>query len=162
MPPRGKARKPVRGGGKHFSRSVRGFEGDSEHVAQEEEEEQLEPGERRPSVSSSEDEDDEEAKPAAPPVEVANPNRAPARPSADSAPQQLSRREREAMQAAAAKERYWKLHAEGKTDQAKADLARLALIRKEREEKAQQRKAEMEAKAELAAAKASDRLKAGR
>jgi len=43
------------------------------------------------------------------------------------------------MEASAAKERYWKLHEAGKTDQARADLARLALIRKEREEKAKQR-----------------------
>jgi len=43
------------------------------------------------------------------------------------------------MEAAAAKERYWKLHEAGKTDQARADLARLAIIRKEREEKAKQR-----------------------
>lgn len=46
---------------------------------------------------------------------------------------------REALEAAAAKERYWKLQEAGKTDQARADLARLALIRKEREEKAKQR-----------------------
>lgn len=43
------------------------------------------------------------------------------------------------MEAAAAKERYWKLQEAGKTDQARADLARLAIIRKEREEKAKQR-----------------------
>ena len=53
----------------------------------------------------------------------------------------MSRREREAKDAAAAKERYKKLHAQGKTDEAKADLARLAVIRKEREEKAKQRQA---------------------
>jgi len=43
------------------------------------------------------------------------------------------------LDAAAAKERYWKLQEAGKTDQARADLQRLALIRKEREEKAKQR-----------------------
>lgn len=43
-----------------------------------------------------------------------------------------NRKEREAMEAAAAKERYLKLQAEGKTDQAKADLARLKLIREQR------------------------------
>ena len=37
-----------------------------------------------------------------------------------------------------------KLHAAGKTDQAKADLARLAKIRKEREEAQAKRKAEAE------------------
>lgn len=44
-----------------------------------------------------------------------------------------SRREREAADAAAAKERYMKLHAEGKTDEAKADIARLRAIRAQRE-----------------------------
>ena len=44
-----------------------------------------------------------------------------------------SRREREAIEAAAAKERYRKLHEAGKTDEAKADLARLRLIREKRE-----------------------------
>jgi hypothetical protein len=47
-----------------------------------------------------------------------------------------SRREREAMEAAAAKERYRKLHEAGKTDEAKADLARLKLIREKREAEA--------------------------
>jgi hypothetical protein len=44
-----------------------------------------------------------------------------------------SRREREAQEAQAAKERYMKLHTAGKTDEAKADLARLRLIREQRE-----------------------------
>jgi len=69
----------------------------------------------------------------------------------------LSRREREAVEAAAAKERYWKLQEAGKTDQAKADLARLAVIRKEREEKAKQRKAEMEERKAEADAKAASK-----
>ena len=68
------------------------------------------------------------------------PSKAPVKaPTAKAQPQEMTRKEREAMEAAAAKERYWKLHAAGKTDQAKADLARLAIIRKEREEKAKQR-----------------------
>lgn len=49
---------------------------------------------------------------------------------------ELSRREREALQAQQAKERYQKLHAEGKTDEAKADLARLKLIKEKREAEA--------------------------
>jgi len=49
---------------------------------------------------------------------------------------ELSRREREALQAQQAKERYQKLHEAGKTDEAKADLARLAEIRKKREAEA--------------------------
>lgn len=49
---------------------------------------------------------------------------------------ELSRREREALQAQQAKERYMKLHEAGKTDEAKADLARLAVIREKREAEA--------------------------
>jgi len=47
-----------------------------------------------------------------------------------------SRRERESIEAAQAKERYRKLHEAGKTDEAKADLARLRLIREKREAEA--------------------------
>jgi hypothetical protein len=49
---------------------------------------------------------------------------------------ELSRKEREAIQAQQAKERYQKLHEAGKTDEAKADLARLKLIREKREAEA--------------------------
>uniref|UniRef100_A0A8C1ICD0 Pdgfa associated protein 1b n=1 Tax=Cyprinus carpio TaxID=7962 RepID=A0A8C1ICD0_CYPCA len=41
-----------------------------------------------------------------------------------------------------AKERYMKMHLAGKTDQAKADLARLAIIRKQREEAARKKEEE--------------------
>lgn len=51
----------------------------------------------------------------------------------------MSRREREAVEAAAAKERYMKLHAQGKTDEAKADLARLKVIREQRATEAARR-----------------------
>lgn len=44
-----------------------------------------------------------------------------------------SRREREAMEAEAAKEKQRKLHEAGKTEQAKEDLARLKVIRERRE-----------------------------
>ena len=49
---------------------------------------------------------------------------------------------REELQKQQAKERYDKLHMEGKTDEARADLARLALIRKQREEAAKKREEE--------------------
>ncbi|XP_028311004.1 pdgfa associated protein 1b isoform X2 [Gouania willdenowi] len=68
-------------------------------------------------------------------------------------PQQLSRREREELEKQKAKERYMKMHLAGKTDQAKSDLARLAIIKKQREEAA--RKKEEEKKAKEAAAAAS-------
>ena len=58
--------------------------------------------------------------------------------------QELSRRQREEIQKAEAKRRYEKLHAQGKTDEARADLARLALIRKEREAAAARKKVEKE------------------
>lgn len=57
-----------------------------------------------------------------------------------------NRKEREAVEAQAAKERYMKLQAEGKTDQAKADLARLKLIREQRAAEAERRQAEKEEK----------------
>jgi hypothetical protein len=63
---------------------------------------------------------------------------------------QLSRREREAVQAQQARERYQKLHAEGKTDEAKSDLARLAVIREQREAERQRKLAEKDEKDEQA------------
>ncbi|KAI9002135.1 casein kinase substrate phosphoprotein PP28-domain-containing protein [Hyaloraphidium curvatum] len=59
---------------------------------------------------------------------------------------QMSRREREAAEKERAKEAYWKAHLAGQTEQARADMARLALIRKQREEAAQRREAEQQAK----------------
>ncbi|KAJ5930726.1 hypothetical protein N7466_006219 [Penicillium verhagenii] len=63
---------------------------------------------------------------------------------------QLSRREREALQAQQARERYLKLHAEGKTDEARSDLARLAIIREKREAERARKEAEQEEKDEQA------------
>ena len=51
-------------------------------------------------------------------------------------PADMSRKEREALAAQQAKERYQKLHLEGKTDEAKADMARLKEIRAKREAEA--------------------------
>lgn len=48
----------------------------------------------------------------------------------------MSRKERETLEAQQAKERYRKLHEAGKTDEAKADLARLRLIREKRDAEA--------------------------
>lgn len=61
---------------------------------------------------------------------------------------QLSRREREEIERQRAAAAYQKLHAEGKTDQARADLARLAIIRQQREDAAKRREAEKKAKDE--------------
>uniref|UniRef100_A0A4X2LPA3 PDGFA associated protein 1 n=1 Tax=Vombatus ursinus TaxID=29139 RepID=A0A4X2LPA3_VOMUR len=57
-------------------------------------------------------------------------------------PKELSRREREEIEKQKAKERYMKMHLAGKTEQAKADLARLAIIRKQREEAARKKEEE--------------------
>ncbi|KAK9977949.1 hypothetical protein ABG768_019728 [Culter alburnus] len=70
-------------------------------------------------------------------------------------PKQLSRREREEIEKQKAKERYMKMHLAGKTDQAKADLARLAIIRKQREEAARKKEEERKAKDAAAAAAAA-------
>lgn len=58
----------------------------------------------------------------------------------------LTRREREALEAQRAKERYFKLQKQGKTEQARKDLERLALVRKQREEAAKKRAEEKAAK----------------
>ena len=54
-------------------------------------------------------------------------------------PKELSRREREEIEKQKAKERYMKMHLAGKTEQAKAYLAPLAIIRKQREEAARKK-----------------------
>jgi len=69
---------------------------------------------------------------------------------------ELSRREREAIEKEQARQRYEKLHAEGKTDEARADLARLAIIRKQREDAAKKKLQEKEEKdAKVAEAEAA-------
>ncbi|CRK92077.1 CLUMA_CG005674, isoform A [Clunio marinus] len=52
---------------------------------------------------------------------------------------ELSRREREEIEKQKKQANYQKLHAQGKTEQARADLARLAIIKQQREEAARQR-----------------------
>ena len=114
--------------------------------------------------SSSEEEssEDEDAKKkgVAGMIEVENPNRvkkAHKKVSAlddVAAKPQLSRREREEIDKAKAKANYQKMHAAGKTDEARADLARLAIIRKQREDAAAKRDAEKKAKEDAAKAKA--------
>lgn len=59
---------------------------------------------------------------------------------------ELSRREREEVEKQRAQANYQKLHAEGKTDQARADLARLAIIKQHRAEAAARREAEKKGK----------------
>lgn len=68
---------------------------------------------------------------------------------------QLSRREREAIEAQQARERYLKLHAEGKTEEARSDLARLAIIREQREAERARKQAEKEEREEQARLRAA-------
>ncbi|XP_061564434.1 pdgfa associated protein 1a isoform X2 [Cololabis saira] len=77
-------------------------------------------------------------------IEIENPNRVSQKSKKvteidTTAPRELSRREREEIEKQKSKERYMKLHLEGKTDQARADLARLAIIKKQREDAAKKR-----------------------
>ncbi|XP_042294513.1 28 kDa heat- and acid-stable phosphoprotein [Sceloporus undulatus] len=120
-----------------------------------------EPKKKEKSLDSdeSEEEDDEDYQPKHKGVEgmidIENPNRV-----AQAAkkvtqidlesPRELSRREREEIEKQKAKERYMKMHLAGKTEQAKADLARLAIIRKQREEAAKKKEEERKAKDEAA------------
>jgi len=68
---------------------------------------------------------------------------------------QLSRREREEIEKQRARENYARLHAQGKTDQARADLARLAIIKQQREEAQKKRDEEKKAKDQELRAKQS-------
>ncbi|EDV28233.1 uncharacterized protein TRIADDRAFT_53641 [Trichoplax adhaerens] len=85
-------------------------------------------------------------------IDIENPNRAQAKVKkvsqldTDAAPKvELSRREREEIKRQQDRIKYEKLRAEGKTEEARADLARLAIIRKEREAKAKEREASKKA-----------------
>ncbi|PSN57191.1 hypothetical protein C0J52_01485 [Blattella germanica] len=59
---------------------------------------------------------------------------------------ELSRREREELDRQRAQANYQRLHAEGKTEEARADLARLAIIKQQRAEAAKRREEEKKLK----------------
>lgn len=110
--------------------------------------------------SSSGDEDGRKTKGAEGLIEIENPNRVQPKQKkvtaldndiGAGAKQQLSRREREELEKQRAKAHYQKLHAAGKTEEARADLARLAIIKKQREEAAKKREEEKKAKEEAMA-----------
>ncbi|XP_067636907.1 28 kDa heat- and acid-stable phosphoprotein [Eurosta solidaginis] len=104
---------------------------------------------------SSEGEDRDAKKGVASLIEIENPNRATKKAThklatlklEDKAPTkpELTRREREQIEKQKARVRYEKLHAAGKTTEAKADLARLALVRQQRADAAAKREAEKKA-----------------
>lgn len=102
------------------------------------------------SDDSEEESEDEDNKGASSLIEIENPNRVQKKTfqkvvnvdvEEPEAPQ-LSRREREQLEKQKAQAAYAKRHAEGKTSQAKADLARLAIIKQHRAEAAARREAE--------------------
>lgn len=68
---------------------------------------------------------------------------------------ELSRKEREELEKQQSAARYAKMHAEGKTEEARADLARLAIIKQHRAEAAARRDREKKERDEKAAAAAS-------
>ncbi|XP_052872139.1 28 kDa heat- and acid-stable phosphoprotein [Anopheles cruzii] len=105
------------------------------------------------SEDSDEDESgDEKAKGAEGVIPIENPNRVAKKThkkvtelEEDDGPQ-LTRREKEQIEKQRAHAAYQKRHAEGKTAQAKADLARLAIIKQHRAEAAARREAEKKEK----------------
>ncbi|KAG5439739.1 hypothetical protein PCANB_000021 [Pneumocystis canis] len=138
----------IRKGIKKLSASTDSDDDDDDEEEEEEEEDGNESNSEIPSFSSIKRKEKNMSQPI---IEIENPNRMKKQTFkiselSKAVPQELSRREREALEKKAAEERYRKLHSERKTEKAKADLARLAIVRQEREEKARQRKAEQEAK----------------
>mmetsp|Transcript_12639 Transcript_12639/g.18333 ORF Transcript_12639/g.18333 Transcript_12639/m.18333 type:complete len:231 (-) Transcript_12639:67-759(-) len=93
---------------------------------------------------SSEDESQRVARKGVAGVDIENPNHASK--NEDKEGVELTRRQREEIEKAAARRRYEEMHKAGQTDEAKADLARLEEVRKRREEAAVKRKEEEEAK----------------
>jgi hypothetical protein len=140
---------------------------DESELAQENE--RLEYRGRMPSSDSDSEQEAKTANPVAALIETSNPNKKVNKPMKlkdlsvgnEEEPeddQPMSRKEREALAKEEAKERYMKLTMEGKTEQARADLARLAIIRKQREEAARKREeaakeAQMKKQESLAAGK---------
>ncbi|KAG9063168.1 hypothetical protein KI688_004769 [Linnemannia hyalina] len=166
----GKFKKPQRGGGRTFSRRIEAVHTNNAYRDRKESGDESSSAEESSEASDSEEESSEEedivakrkpAPTAAPASDISNPNRASGnrvmKASDLTTPIEMSRKEREAAEKEAAKQKYWKLHQEGKTDQAKSDMARLAVIRQKREEAAAQRLAEAQARDEAAAAKAESR-----
>ncbi|CAA7032741.1 unnamed protein product [Microthlaspi erraticum] len=124
---------------KSFKKKEAEYEEDIEEEYEEESEEE------------SEDECDVKKKGHEALIEVENPNRA--KPKTLKAKDldaikttELSRREREELEKQRARERYMRLQEQGKTEQARKDLDRLALIRQQREEAAKKREEEKAAR----------------
>lgn len=123
------------------------------------------------STEESSSDEDRKAKGVEGLIEIENPNlrpqkqkkvtdlEKPAASTSDGKPQ-LSRREREEVDKQKAKAHYQKMHAAGKTDEARSDLARLAIIRKQREDAAKKRLEDQQTKDNVAKAKQDEVSKA--
>ncbi|XP_027105415.1 uncharacterized protein [Coffea arabica] len=115
------------------------------------EEAQVEEDVRSEEESEEESEDEEKRKGTQGVIQIENPNLAKpknvkARDIDMEKTTELSRREREEIERQKAHERYMKLQEQGKTEQARKDLERLALIRQQRAEAAKKREEEKAAK----------------
>ncbi|KAJ3030716.1 heat- and acid-stable phosphoprotein [Rhizophlyctis rosea] len=183
-PSKGKLNKTKRGGGKRFTptRVLRGQDGDEPEGMWAEPREKASDEESSEAPESSEEESEDESpaqssqqsQPRGPlqTDDAHNPNRAANKHlkasdlaggnnGADGGDRELSRREREALEKERAKAAFWKAQMEGKTEQARADLARLAIIKKQREEAAKKKAEEAAAKHQASASK-SESLNAGK
>lgn len=124
--------------------------GDDDSSEEEEEEEKSSGDGSDDSDSDESDDENKKAKGVSGLIEIENPNRVQKKSAekvtkvntAGPSKPELSRREREELEKQRAQANYQKLHAEGKTDQARADLARLAIIKQHRAEAAARREAE--------------------
>lgn len=125
-----------------------------EESSSEEESEGKKSGSGSSDDSDSDDDHPQKAKGVSGLIEVENPNRVVKKNKkltnldnlGEGEKPQLSRREREEIERQRAAAAYQRAHAEGKTEQARADLARLAIIRQQREEAAKRREADKKAK----------------
>ncbi|KAL5774367.1 hypothetical protein ACOSP7_011924 [Xanthoceras sorbifolium] len=129
----------------------RTFRREAAEYKKEEEEEVSEQESGEESEEGSDDEKPERRKGTQGLIEINNPNLAKqqnlkAKDVDIERPTELSRREREELDKQRAHERYMKLQEQGKTDRAKQDLERLALIRQQRAEAAKKREEEKAAK----------------
>lgn len=131
-------------------------------ASDEESSEESENDDSNASNDSDEDDSDDEnqkAKGVQGLIEIENPNRAQKKVAekvtkvnvnaASTSKPELSRREREELEKQRAQAHYQKMHAEGKTEQARADLARLAIIKQHRAEAAARREADKKGEFEL-------------
>ncbi|KXS20177.1 hypothetical protein M427DRAFT_41480 [Gonapodya prolifera JEL478] len=175
---RGSARKVRRGGRRDFSDNPLDFDRPAgEDPSSDDDDREEDDGFTDPAVPAAPQPG--LAQPAPGPAEVFNPNRNQKATmklselgNADSAAAsgdgmfrsngQLSRREREALDKERAREAYMKKHLAGQTEEAKRDLARLAQVRKEREEAAKKREEEKKAKEAGRAATKSESLSASK